>query len=185
MADNALMIPGTEIDNEKRRVEILSTLMTKMKITGTDEVITELARVTNNFTASELESLFRAAASKSYNRTVEINPKTNKDEPDAFQKLIVRRDDFLDALMYDVKSAFEAFLPRGIHIWGGPVQDVIDDCSLLIRNSLSSDGPCLVSILLEGADKCGKTALAAHLVINSGFPVVKICDPADMVRLSI
>ena len=44
--------------------------------------------------------------------------------------------------------------------------------------------PGLVSILLEGAPNAGKTALAAQLAINSGFPFVKICSPEDMVRLN-
>jgi hypothetical protein len=37
------------------------------------------------------------------------------------------------------------------------------------------------SIMLEGAPNAGKTALAAQLALNSGFPFVKICSPDDMV----
>merc|ERR1711997_340413 len=37
------------------------------------------------------------------------------------------------------------------------------------------------SIMLEGAPNAGKTALAAQLALNSGFPFVKICTPDDMV----
>ena len=35
--------------------------------------------------------------------------------------------------------------------------------------------------MLEGAPNTGKTALAAHLAMNSGFPFVKICSPDAMV----
>ena len=38
-----------------------------------------------------------------------------------------------------------------------------------------------MSILLEGAPNAGKTALAAKLARDSGFPFVKICSPDDMV----
>merc|ERR1712045_519652 len=41
-------------------------------------------------------------------------------------------------------------------------------------------GTHLVSMLLEGAPNAGKTALAAHLAMNSGFPFVKICSPDAM-----
>ena len=75
----------------------------------------------------------------------------------------------------------QSFLARGVHVWGPPVQDVIDDGALLIQQAASTDGPGLVSILLEGAPNAGKTALAAQLAVNSGFPFVKICSPEDMV----
>lgn len=39
----------------------------------------------------------------------------------------------------------------------------------------------IFSIMLEGAPNAGKTALAAQLALNSGFPFVKICSPDDMV----
>ena len=35
--------------------------------------------------------------------------------------------------------------------------------------------------MLEGAPNAGKSALAAQLALNSGFPFVKICSPDDMV----
>ena len=45
----------------------------------------------------------------------------------------------------------------------------------------TTPGTGLVSILLEGAPNAGKTALAARLAKESGFPFVKICSPEDMV----
>ena len=58
---------------------------------------------------------------------------------------------------------------------------VLDDGELLIQQAASTDGPGLVSILIEGAPNAGKTALAAQLAKDSGFPFVKICSPDDMV----
>merc|ERR1719402_1648109 len=101
---------------------------------------------------------------------------------------MVGRSDFLHALDNDVKPAFgaaeeklELFISRGIINWGEPVQGVLDDGELLIQQAASSDGSGLVSILLEGAPNAGKTALAAQLARDSGFPFVKICSPDDMV----
>lgn len=101
---------------------------------------------------------------------------------------MISRSDFLHALEHDVKPAFgasdevlQSYLTRGINIWGEPVQDVLDDGQLLIQQANSNDGPGLVSILLEGAPNAGKSALAAKLATESGFPFVKICSPEDMV----
>ena len=58
---------------------------------------------------------------------------------------------------------------------------ILDDGELLIQQAASSDGTGLVSILLEGAPNAGKTALAAKLTRDSGFPFLKICSPDDMV----
>ena len=74
-------------------------------------------------------------------------------DPDAAEKLIVSRADFMHAMENDVKPAFGAsqemltsFLARGIHIWGQPVQDVIDDSNLLIQQASSSDGPGMFTL---------------------------------------
>jgi len=45
----------------------------------------------------------------------------------------------------------------------------LDDGALLLQQAASSDGPGLVSILLEGSPNAGKTALAAQLAVNSGL----------------
>jgi vesicle-fusing ATPase len=45
----------------------------------------------------------------------------------------------------------------------------------------NSDDMNLVSILLEGEIKCGKTALAAHLALKSNFNFVKMLSPENFV----
>ena len=99
-----------------------------------------------------------------------------------------------------LQEMLQTFLARGVQVWGQPVQDVLDDGHLLIQQAASQDGPGLVSMLLEvrlllmsirqnesnpffwqGAPNAGKTALAAKLADESGFPFVKICSPDDMV----
>ena len=197
MIDDALMRPGRlevqieiGLPKESGRIQILNIHTCKMKANGKlgpDVDIDELAKITKNFSGAELEGLVRAAQSCALNRLVKASSKVEVD-PDAAEKLIICRSDFMHALDNDVKPAFgasqevlQSYLARGIHIWGPPVQDVIDDGALLIQQAASNDGPGLVSIMLEGAPNSGKTALAAHLAVNSGFPFVKICSPEDMV----
>lgn len=42
----------------------------------------------------------------------------------------------------------------------------------------------LVTILLEGKPNSGKTALAAKIAMNSGFPFLKFCSPQSMISFS-
>ena len=197
MIDEALLRPGRlevsieiGLPKESGRVQILNIHTRKMKANGKlgrDVNIEEFAAVTKNFSGAELEGLVRAAQSCALNRLVKASSKVEID-PDAAEKLVVTKADFVHALDNDVKPAFGAsqevldrFLARGIQIWGSPVQDVLEDGALLIRQASSTDGPGLVSILLEGSPNAGKTALAAQLAQNSGFPFIKICSPEDMV----
>ena len=197
MIDDALLRPGRlevsieiGLPKESGRVQILGIHTRKMVENGKlskDVDIKELASVTKNFSGAELEGLVRAAQSCALNRLVKASSKVEID-PDAAEKLVVGRSDFLHALENDVKPAFgasaealEGFLSRGIVNWGSPVQDVLDDGGLLLQQAASSDGTGLVSMLLEGTPNAGKSALAAQLAKNSGFPFVKICSPEDMV----
>ena len=197
MIDDALLRPGRlevsieiGLPKESGRVQILGIHTRKMVENGklaSDVDIKALANVTKNFSGAELEGLVRAAQSCALNRLVKASSKVEID-PDAAEKLVVGMSDFKHALENDVKPAFGAsqealdgFLARGIIKWGSPVDDVIEDGNLLLRQAASSDGPGLVSILLEGTPNAGKTAMAAHLAKMSGFPFVKICSPEDMV----
>ncbi len=197
MIDEALLRPGRlevsieiGLPKEDGRVQILNIHTRKMKANGKlskDVNIEELAKMTKNFSGAEIEGLVRAAQSCALNRLVKASSKVEID-PDAAEKLMIGRADFFHALENDVKPAFgasaevlQSFLSRGIIVWGQPVQDVLDDGALLLQQAASQDGPGLVSIMLEGAPNAGKTALAAQLATNSGFPFVKICSPDDMV----
>jgi len=152
-----------------------------------DVDINELAKLTKNFSGAELSGLVRASQAGALNRLVKAG-KTVEIDPDAAEKLMITRADFMYSLENDVKPAFGAsqdvlqnFLSGGIIVWGNPVQDVLEDGRLLLQQAAGSDGSGLVSIMLEGAPNAGKSALAAQLALNSGFPFVKVCSPDDMV----
>jgi vesicle-fusing ATPase len=82
---------------------------------------------------------------------------------DAAEKLLVGRADFLHALEHDVKPAFgsaqemlESLCTRGIISWGEEVGCLMADAELLLQQAASSDGPGLVSILVEGGPNAGE-----------------------------
>jgi len=59
------------------------------------------------------------------------------------------------------------------------VYELCNDFVTSIQNS-SSANP-LLSLLLEGENGSGKTALAAKIAIDSGFPFVKLISPENFV----
>jgi len=54
---------------------------------------------------------------------------------------------------------------------------------LFVQQVENSNWTPLVSVLLEGAVGCGKTALASRLAMSSGFPYVKLISPENMIGL--
>ncbi|KRT81863.1 AAA protein, partial [Oryctes borbonicus] len=198
MIDEALLRPGRlevqveiSLPNEEGRIQILNIIHTAQmrsynKISS-DVDTKELAVLTKNFSGAELEGLVRAAQSTAMNRLIKASNKVEVD-PEALEKLLVSRGDFLHALDNDIKPAFgtsqeifSRFLARGIINWGSPVKNILEDGMLYIQQAKAEDTAGLVSVLLEGPPNSGKTALAAQLAKNSDFPFIKVCTPEEMV----
>ncbi|KAK0167618.1 hypothetical protein PV327_004992 [Microctonus hyperodae] len=197
MIDEALLRPGRlevqmeiSLPDEHGRHQILKIHTSRMRDHDkiSEEVdLEELAMLTKNFSGAELEGLVRAAQSTAMNRLIKASSKVEVD-PEAMEKLMVNRSDFLLALENDIKPAFgtaletlEHLLSRGIINWGKPVAEIIADGNLYIQEAKAAEGFGLVSLLLEGPPNSGKTALAAQIAKNSDFPFVKVCTPDDMV----
>ncbi|RWS15681.1 vesicle-fusing ATPase 2-like protein [Dinothrombium tinctorium] len=197
MIDEALLRPGRlevqmeiGLPDEKGRAQILNihtALMKKHNKLNPDVNIQELAALTKNFSGAEIEGLVRAAQSTAMNRLIKASSKVEVD-PDAMEKLLVGRNDFLHALENDVKPAFgsnaeaiERLISGGIIYWDNVVNSILEDGQLFINQAKDPTSRGLVSILLEGPPNTGKTALAAQMALGSDFPFVKLCSPDDMV----
>ncbi|OQR70810.1 vesicle-fusing ATPase 1 isoform 2 [Tropilaelaps mercedesae] len=200
MIDEALLRPGRlevqmeiGLPDEHGRVQILNIHTGRMKQHGKldDDVdLSELAAVTKNFSGAELEGLVRAAQSMAMNRLIKAGSKVEVD-PDALNKLKICRQDFMSALENDIKPAFgtaaeeiETLIGPNLFVWGEPINQLLGEGDLSIDQCKSTEGRGLVTVLLEGPPNAGKTALAARIALNSGFPFVKLCSPQQMVGYS-
>jgi len=99
----------------------------------------------------------------------------------------VTRSDFLHALS-EVKPAFgvdtddfENCIRNGIIIYGPKVEKVLQNGHMFVQQVKNSKRTPLVSVLLEGPQGSGKTALAAKLATESGYPYVKLLCPESLV----
>ncbi|KAJ9581859.1 hypothetical protein L9F63_003790, partial [Diploptera punctata] len=165
MIDEALLRPGRlevqmeiGLPNEHGRHQILNIHTSRMKEykkINPDVDIKELATLTKNFSGAELEGLVRAAQSTAMNRLIKAASKVEVD-PEAMEKLLVNRADFLHALENDIKPVSKLLL-------------------LLLFLGYAFGTSAEVPLTLE------KTALAAQLAKNSDFPFVKVCSPEEMV----
>lgn len=199
LIDEALLRPGRlevqmeiSLPDEQGRVQILkihtSSLRSNKRL-APDVDVEELARITKNFSGAEISGLVRSAASFAMNRFVRADKKVQV-AADAESKMLVTRDDFMRALS-EVRPAFGQseeslgnVIVNGIIMWGEPVQRVLDDGMLFVKQVANSERTPLVSVLIEGPSNSGKTALAATLAMRSEYPFSKMVAPDKYVGFS-
>jgi vesicle-fusing ATPase len=208
MIDEALLRPGRlevhleiSLPDEAGRHQILKIHTEKMRVNGImdrDVDLLELASLTKNFSGAEIAGLIKDATSHAFNRHVKVDTGAHY-QGDA-NEMKVTRQDFMMALE-EVHPAFGVSeedlaaciqggiinYSRGINVlsftdWLN--QDILKMARLYVEQVRTSERTPLVSILMHGPIGSGKTALAAHIALNSDFPYVKLISPEAMVGLT-
>lgn len=64
------------------------------------------------------------------------------------------------------------------------ISKILQEGDLYSKQTKNSDRTALVSLLLEGENFTGKTALAIKIALNSEFPFAKIITPGKLVELA-
>lgn len=187
MVDPAMLRPGRlelhveiNLPDENGRVEILNIHTKSMSEKGylKDVSIKEVASKTKNMSGAELEGVVRAAASYALNSKVDFTDLSKTASQD-LADIRVTPECFQRALT-DIKPAFgkkdddfEGCTRHGIVPYSSEFDGILRTCKSLIDQVRTSENTPLLSILLEGGQGCGKTSLAAHLAMESGYPYVR------------
>jgi vesicle-fusing ATPase len=204
MIDPALLRPGRfevqveiSLPDENGRVQILNIHTSKMKKTGylsPDVNIQDLAVKTKNFTGAEIEGLVKGAAAYAFNRQVNLKEDLRK-VIDA-KSLSVTASDFEAALMEckpqfgttEAEDEMKRTMGGGVIPFSREFENVSAALFELAKESASSTNDAatlsLVSVLLCGEPGSGKTALAAKVAFESGFPLVKVISPDKFIGMS-
>jgi vesicle-fusing ATPase len=196
MIDDALLRPGRlEVHVEiglpdmKGRLQILNIHTSNMRKANrvTQEVLDKLpdiAETAKNFSGAELEGLVKAASSYALTRCVDV--KDLKKAPDT-KNLIVQYTDFENALK-DVEPKFgakstelKAYYRNSFVTYGPTFDEFQSTLERLVEQVRTSTRTPLMSVLLQGEAGAGKTAIAAKMAVDSGFPFVRMISADEMI----
>ncbi|KAF9893066.1 transport between ER and Golgi ATPase protein [Aspergillus nanangensis] len=196
MIDDALLRPGRlevhmeiSLPDENGRTQILKIHTQKMRdnnVMDTDVNLSELALMTKNFSGAEIAGLVKSASSFAFTRHVKVG--TMASISDDVVNMKVNRADFNHALD-EVKPAFgvseeelSSRIQYGIIHYSPIINEILREGELFVKQV--SESTPLFSVLAHGPTASGKTALAARIAIDSGFPFIKLISPEDMVGFS-
>ncbi|KAK5997251.1 Vesicular-fusion protein sec18 [Cladobotryum mycophilum] len=195
MIDDALLRPGRlevhleiSLPDEDGRLEILKIHTSKMSTNGLLDPsvnLEELAGLTKNFSGAEINGLVKAAASFAFSRHTEVGQLAAVKQDVASMR--VNRDDFMNALTevrpaYGVSEAeLEDAVRLGIIPYGQHIDATVQEMMRVVGMIKDDPNKFSTSVLFHGPRSSGKTALAAHIAMQSGFPFVKMVTPADLV----
>jgi len=204
MLDDALLRPGrlevqveVGLPDEKGRLQILKIHTSKMSSNSylaADVDLVELAAITKNFSGAEIEGLVKSAASFALARNVDMSDLTkagqfgnSNDDPDSDESLKVTAADFRAALS-EVTPAFgappaalRAHVVNGMLDCGAAHAHLRSTAKTLVEQTRHSAATPLLTCLLEGFPGAGKTALAATVGLECGFPLVRLVSPDAVV----
>ncbi|KAL8925516.1 MAG: hypothetical protein Q9208_003407 [Pyrenodesmia sp. 3 TL-2023] len=195
MIDDALLRSGRlevhmeiSLPDENGRVQILNIHTSKMRESGRldrDVDLKEIAALTKNYSGAEIAGLVRSATSFALNRHVKVG--TMAGVADDVDQITINRSDFQHAFE-DVKPAFgvsevemQRCLRGGIIHFSPFIDNILAEGKLMVQQVQQPDSTPLFSAILHGPPGSGKTALAAKIALDSGYPLIKLCSPDDMV----
>eukprot|EP00898_Chlorokybus_atmophyticus_P000543 jgi/Chlat1/148/Chrsp1S00225 len=197
LLDEALLRPGRlevqveiGLPDEAGRRQILAIHTSRMaanQYMDRNVDLDSLAATTKNFSGAEIEGLVKSATSYALNRQIDVNDLSKAIDE---ENVKVTMNDFENA-MHEIKPAFgsaatslEMYRLNGMLDRGSRFAHVLSTCRTLVAQLQRSTNTPLLSLLLEGPTGSGKTALAATLAIESGFPFVKVVSAENMVGMS-
>jgi vesicle-fusing ATPase len=181
--------------------------MKKNDLLEDDVDLDKLSARTKNYTGAEIEAVCRGATQFALFKDIDMSVLNKREEvkaPKAAQSKKVTNGPTSDQLvekkvsMADFLQALEENKPAfgvdnenlsncvrgGIFEYGGQFNEIYKTGMNFVNEIKNSEKNTLLSILLEGKNGSGKTALAAKLALESQFPYIKLVSPENFVGYS-
>jgi len=196
MIDDALLRPGRlelhveiGLPDKKGRIQILNIHTKSMKAANriSAEALDNLEMVaekTKNFSGAEIEGLIKAATSYALTRCVDVK---DLSKPPDEKNLILKLED-IERALDDVEPKFgakntelKALYRNGFVPYGESFDYIMNTMDRLVDQVRSSDKTPNMSVLLRGPPSCGKTAIAAKVAVDSGYPFVRMISADEMI----
>lgn len=198
MIDDALLRPGRlelhmeiSLPDENGRTQIIKIHTDKMRKNGVldpDVNVVDLAQKTKNFSGAEIAGLVKSATSFAFSRHIKVGTMAGITDDVADMK--VKHADFENALT-EVKPAFGVSeeelsycLRGGIIHFSQYIEDILKEGNLFVEQVRNPNSTALFSLCLHGPPGSGKTALAAKMAIDSGYPFIKLISNKDTLEMS-
>ena len=173
--------------------------MRKHNLLAGDVDLQKLASVTKNYTGAEIEAVCRSATSFAIFKVDAQTPgapssvasgiKVDKKKTGFIEHQVFMRD--FEKALEEIKPAFgmdnsglENKLVGGFIDYGKSFTDIYGRCNDFINEIRHSENTQLLTLLIDGKSRCGKTALAAKLALESDFPFVKLITPENFVGVN-
>lgn len=198
LIDEALLRPGRlelhleiSLADEPGRLDILrihTALLQQAGRLAADLDLAEIAAVTKNYSGAELAGLVKAAASVALTRHIKVG--TVAAVKDDYDQVRVGHADFAVALE-DIRPAFGSVddelagcgTEQILH-FSNDTQRILDEGASYAKAASLDTRNNLVSVLVHGEAGAGKTALAARIAQQSGFPFIKILSLQTLMGMS-
>jgi vesicle-fusing ATPase len=194
MIDEAVLRPGRleihveiGLPDHAGRIQILNIHTKTMKANNVlheDVDISLIAENSKNYSGAEIAGLVKAASSYAFNREIDFD---NLGKEVNIENIKVSMNDFTKALG-EIKPQFgideediTRYIRGGIIDYGESYRHIYKTLNMLVNQVRDSTQTPLLSVLLEGPSGTGKTAIAAQLALQSGFPYVKVVSPENYV----
>ena len=197
MIDEALLRSGRlevhmeiSLPDEHGRQQILKIHTNKMRennIMDPDVDLSELAKLTRNFSGAEISGLVKSASSFAMQRHIKVGTVAAID--DSISQMKVKMEDFLRGLdevqpLFGVSEEdLQRCVESGIINFGPHIEKILTNGRDFVQQVKSNTTP-LMSVLLHGPRGAGKTALAARIALDSEFPFIKMVRPVDMIGMN-
>ena len=195
MIDEAILRPGrfevhieVNLPDEKGRLQILNIHTKKMKenkLLGDDVELDKIAKISKNFTGAEIEALVKSATSRAITRTNNLfdfskEVTINEESKVEFQDFLGAFEEVKPMFGADTDK-FEALARSNLIDYGTRFQKNQSLILNLVDQIKKSKNTQLISVLLNGQNGTGKSALSAWAALQCDFPFVKLISAENFV----